>query len=57
MGTVLVWTVLHGAPMAAASTDSDTPERGWDARVDGTGSQGMQVRQGPVRFSINRGGA
>ncbi len=44
-GTLFVWALMHQGPVVAAA-DADG-NRGWDARVDGTGTQGLQVRQGP----------
>jgi len=37
---------MYQAPLASAAPD-DSSGRGWDARVLGTGTDGLQVRQGP----------
>jgi 3D (Asp-Asp-Asp) domain-containing protein len=51
-GTFFVWALLHQAPMPAAA-QSDAGGRAWDARVDGTGDQGLQVREGPgIDFAV-----
>jgi 3D (Asp-Asp-Asp) domain-containing protein len=46
-GGLFVWTLMYQAPITAVAADSEGSGRGWDARVEGTGSQGLQVRQGP----------
>jgi 3D (Asp-Asp-Asp) domain-containing protein len=45
-GTFFVWALMYQAPSPVAA-QSDASTRAWDARVDGTGDQGLQVREGP----------
>ena len=45
-GSLLIWTLMYPMPKTALA-ESDSGGRGWDARVEGTSSQGLTVRQGP----------